>query len=397
MKRVLYITYDGLTDPLGQSQVLAYLKKFDKEKILVHIISYEKQENYEANKVDVQSQIDASTLVWHKLKYSKKPPIISTLFDIVRGFLFALYLNKKYKFDIVHCRGYMPAFIGLWLKRVAGLKFIFDMRGWWVDEKKESGLWNGRIYKYIYAFYKRMEKRFFIESNFAVSLTYVGKQEILKNKWKTESLIGVIPTCVDFELFKPFNVDTRKKVRAALFIPEEANVMVYSGALGGNYSSLELKELFEVYKKVYTHAWLLILSKESTKEEQKIFSKTNNVIFKSVAFKSVSDYLIASDIGVIFYKISFSVIGRSPTKLGEYWACGVPVISRSGIGDLDLIFSRFIDGGYLIGKDLEGVGDIINNSKFTHPNKLNLRNYAEEYFSLKKGVAFYENIYLSPL
>src|SRR6187402_496250 len=117
MKRVLYITYDGLTDSLGQSQVLAYLKKFDREKIQVHIISYEKKENFETNKADVQSQIDASTLVWHKLNYTKKPPIFSTLFDIVRGFLFALYLNKKHKFDIVHCRGYIPAFIGLWLKR----------------------------------------------------------------------------------------------------------------------------------------------------------------------------------------------------------------------------------------------------------------------------------------
>ncbi len=394
MKKVLYITYDGLTDSLGQSQVLAYLKKFDPAKISVHIISYEKKENYETNKADIQRQIDASTLVWHKLKYSKNPPILSTVFDIFRGYMFALKLNKKQKFEIVHCRGYIPAFIGLWLKKTSGLKFVFDMRGWWVDEKKESGLWNGKIYDYIYSFYKKKEKDFFKYSDFAVSLTYAGKEEIIKQGLKAEGVIGVIPTCVDFDIFKSFSSETRFTIRQELSIPQNARVMIYSGALGGNYSSQELLGLFEKYRLMYPQAWLLILSKESSDSEKQIFKNTENVIFKSVSYKKVSDYLIASDIGVIFYKLSFSVIGRSPTKLGEYWACGVPVISYSGIGDLDKIIQQYPEGGILLKNSNSNYGaEIFDNTIFASPNKETLRKSAIDYFDIHKGVKFYEKVY----
>ena len=41
--KVLYIMYDGLTDPLGQSQVLSYLKHLSKN-YSFHVIGYEKPE-----------------------------------------------------------------------------------------------------------------------------------------------------------------------------------------------------------------------------------------------------------------------------------------------------------------------------------------------------------------
>ena len=41
MKRCLYITYDGLLDPLGQSQILPYIESLNKRYMFI-IISYEK-------------------------------------------------------------------------------------------------------------------------------------------------------------------------------------------------------------------------------------------------------------------------------------------------------------------------------------------------------------------
>ena len=44
--KILYITYDGLTDPLGQSQVLAYQSRINREKgFEVDILSFEKPDN----------------------------------------------------------------------------------------------------------------------------------------------------------------------------------------------------------------------------------------------------------------------------------------------------------------------------------------------------------------
>ena len=70
-------------------------------------------------------------------------------------------LQKDVKFDIVHCRGYISAIIGERMKRKLKTKFLFDMRGWWVDEKLESGNWNSIVYKPIYNYFKNKESDFF--------------------------------------------------------------------------------------------------------------------------------------------------------------------------------------------------------------------------------------------
>ena len=42
MARVLYISYDGISEPLGQSQIISYLKKLSHEND-IHLITYEKK------------------------------------------------------------------------------------------------------------------------------------------------------------------------------------------------------------------------------------------------------------------------------------------------------------------------------------------------------------------
>jgi glycosyltransferase involved in cell wall biosynthesis len=71
--------------------------------------------------------------------------------------------------------------------------------------------------------------------------------------------------------------------------------------------------------------------------------------------KDVPSYLSASDAGLAFIKPSFSKQASSPTKYGEYLACGLPLIINSGIGDSDdlmmtegvgVLVSEFNDSEY---------------------------------------------------
>ena len=75
MNKILYLTYDGLTDPLGQSQILPYLIKLSLDNE-IHIISAEKKDNFIKFKDDINLLINNSNIYWHALSYSKKPPII---------------------------------------------------------------------------------------------------------------------------------------------------------------------------------------------------------------------------------------------------------------------------------------------------------------------------------
>ncbi len=155
MCKILYISYDGLTDPLGQSQILSYLSKIAINEISIDILSYDKKEVYSRNKLFVENILKNSNIDWHPLRYSKYPPIISTLWDIIKGWQKIKKLNQKNNYQVVHCRGYIPGILGLKLKKKFKTKLIFDMRGWWCDEKIESGNWNNFIFKPIYKYFKK--------------------------------------------------------------------------------------------------------------------------------------------------------------------------------------------------------------------------------------------------
>lgn len=394
MTKILYITYDGLTDPLGQSQIIPYLTRLSDLNNSIHIISYEKKNNYLANIDYTNKLLQDSGIVWHKLWYSSRPPLISTILNLFTGYKLARRIYNTHAFSIVHCRGYVASIIGLRLKNKLGIKYIFDMRGWWPDEKRESGLWNNSIYKIVYWYFKKLEKIFFSTADYIVSLTFRGKEAIISLGVSNHNKIGVIPTCVNFNVFPLSNLRDKHFNRAKIGIRFDENVFLYSGSLGGNYNPSILLEVFNAYIKVYATAYLLILSKDPVPPEIFSFFKSNlsnRFSIHSVRYNEVPQFLSSADIGFIFYNQSFSVIGRSPTKLGEYWASGLPVISFKGIGDLDTIFEKYNGGGLLLSNEKDNWAAEIQGFNRAHPN--DLRSFSEDFFHLNRGVTFYNQLY----
>ena len=53
--KVLYLTYDGLTDPLGQSQILPYLKMLSTKGAEISIISFEKKQRFAEQKKEIDA------------------------------------------------------------------------------------------------------------------------------------------------------------------------------------------------------------------------------------------------------------------------------------------------------------------------------------------------------
>lgn len=396
MRNILYISYDGLTDPLGQSQILAYLKRLSHLGNRIVILSFEKADRFEQYGSQVNEMVNEHNLTWEPMTYTKRPPILSTVFDISRGYSRCKKLHRKYNFQIVHCRGYVPAVIGKKLKSRYGIRFIFDMRGWWPDEKLESGLWDKKIYKPVYNYFKKLERGFFRSCDFVVSLTYRGKEEIERQEMAGGDKIGVIPTCVDFEIFKPCDHMIRQEMRKKLGAREEEKIFVYSGSLGGNYDPQTLIGVFNAFRSLYPESFLLILSKDKFDQDLVgLFASAgiNRLAVYNVPFTEVTNYLCAGDVGFIYYRISFSAIGRSPTKLGEYWASGLPVISFRGIGDLEIILEKYPGSGILLKEKPEHWHAELKELQFTDKHKL--REYASDYFHINRGVSFYQKIYES--
>jgi hypothetical protein len=132
MVTVLYISYDGLMEPLGQSQVWQYLSGLSANHQII-LLSYEKVSDWanESEKARIKTAVRAKGVIWVPLRYHSKPSAIATAFDIALGIVVSVYLVLRHRIKIVHARSYVPSVIALSLKKMLGIKYLFDMRSFW--------------------------------------------------------------------------------------------------------------------------------------------------------------------------------------------------------------------------------------------------------------------------
>jgi glycosyltransferase involved in cell wall biosynthesis len=339
--RVLYLTYDGLTDPLGQSQIIPYMVGLAETGIEFTIVSFEKRSNFKKNRDFVRRTL-TNNIKWIPLNYHKRPPVFSTLWDLTLLWFVVQKQNRKSKFDIVHCRSYITSLVGLRAKRKWGIKFIFDMRGFWADERVEGGLWNleNSVFRSIYQFFKQKEKTFVTEAHCIVSLTENGKKEI--ESWKLQNApIVVIPTCVDTTLFDPEKIDIQKKklLRAKLSIDSGDFVLLYLGSWGTWYLTEEMLSFFSILKQQKPKAKFLIVSMD--KIDLGDYQHKDDVIITSAKRSEVPLFVSQADCAIFFIKPSYSKKASSATKMGEMMAMRIPIVTNCGWGDAQQILKDY--------------------------------------------------------
>src|SRR5437899_6147427 len=90
LRRVLYISYDGMLEPLGESQVVAYLERLA-DRAAITLLSFEKPSDFgDAARVSaMRERLDRVGIAWIPRSYTKRPPVLSTAIDIMRGCLVA--------------------------------------------------------------------------------------------------------------------------------------------------------------------------------------------------------------------------------------------------------------------------------------------------------------------
>lgn len=391
-----------MTDPLGQSQVLPYLIGLTKRGHLFHLISFEKKERFEEERQKIELLCKSAGIQWHPLPYTKKPPLLSTMYDIRQMSTLAKSLHSKHNFDIVHCRSYIAGLIGLRMKKRYQTKFLFDMRGFWADERIEGSIWNIKnpIFKTVYNYFKRKEKLFFNNSDQIISLTYAGKKEILKMEPSiSENKITVIPCCVDLKKFNPENYPEDKiaEIKNELNISLNDIILGYVGSIGTWYMLDEMLDFYIVFREKYSSSKFLFITAEnpnSILERAKSKGITEqSIIIKKSAHYNVPLYMLAFDYSIFFIKPTFSKSASSPTKQAELMAMGIPIICNSGVGDTDTIVIEHCAGNVIPNFDSLTYKQLLDQGiKF---DKSKASKAAQNEFSLREGVARYQIVYES--
>lgn len=352
-RRVLFVSYNGMLDPLGQSQVIPYLRQLATRGINFTLLSFEREAAFTPEGVikcdQLRQQLAQENIEWHWLRYHQTPSLPATVYDVLSGIRYASQLVRKNRIEMVHARSHIAATIALALKKRFHVKMIFDVRGLMADEYVDAGHW--RQSSNAYRLTKSMERRALTASDGVVTLTekiwpIIKDRDGLRGRNITHA---VIPCCADLQLFS-FNLQDRLKRRDQLGLKERFTV-VYSGSIDGWYLTAEMADFFStlVSRRADAHCLWLSPSKhdriDALMKERTIEPGCYTILAAAPA--EVPSYLSASDAGLAFIKPCFSKLASSPTKNAEYLACGLPLIINAGIGDSDQLITE------------EGVGALV--------------------------------------
>lgn len=339
---VLFLSQDGITDHIGQSQVAPYVLGLAKAGHDIHLLSAEKA-GREAAIADYQARFAAAGVRWTRIRYHK--PLVGTVRDLAAMTLAARKIARTETIDLVHCRSHPPMPVALAVKRWTGAKVLFDVRDFWAD----TGIAKGRFVP-VYRWFKRRE-RGFVEGADHVNCLAERAAAHMRAQYPHQSASwSVIPCCADFELFRP-DPEGAAAVRETLGIAPDACVMLYLGSIGADYLLDEMMALFAQLRTLRPDAVFLMLVNNAAETVERAAAAagipSDALSITTAPRDQVPAFVSASDMSVVF-RADLSKLACSPTKLGETLACGVPFIANTGIGDLDEMLSPEVNGSIVL-------------------------------------------------
>ena len=334
--RSLYICYLSLSDPLVHTQVVAYLRGLAADGHTIHLLTFETERLTRSRRRRLRQEMAAQGIAWHGLRYHKRPSLPATAYDTLFGAGFAAALVVRHHIDTLHARTHVPAAMALIVRRLVPrrLSLIFDIRGLMAEEYEDAGRWKRDSLPFRLT--KAVERAAINRAAGIVVLTERVRRQLFADG--EPAGVFVIPCCCDVDAFGAARGE-RDRAREQLGLVD-ATVMVYVGKFGGWYMAGEMAEFFSVARELIPTLRFLILTQESPVPIHEQLDRRgidDGYEITSAAPESVGAYLASADFGISFIRPTPSKASSSPTKVGEYLAAGLPVLSTAGVGDLDAL------------------------------------------------------------
>jgi len=395
MTPTLYLTRNGLLEPLGQSQVFAYLRGLSRD-YAITLITYEKPEDRAdtARMARAQEACTAHGIRWLPQEFRRRPRIIAPALSMARMTWLVWGEVRGGRARLIHARSYIPAAVALVVHRLTGVPFIFDMRALWPEELITAGrLKRGSI---LHRAIVALERACLRDAAAVVSLTHAAVAH-LKSAYPAEldgQRIDVIPTCADLDCFTP--------------APTKRIGSTVHGCIGTILSGW--------FRTDWLAAWLTAVATDDPDAVFDIVTRDNvgdvhaalepkgalgnRLSIGPRPSEKMPDAVRGHDLSVMFFTDGLSKLGSAPTRLAEVLGCGLPVVANEGVGDVAGIVRQNKVGVIVDGPDPAQMRAALDELKVLMkdpdlPGRC--RATAEVIFSLENGTKAYRDIYSSIL
>ena len=393
MTPTLYLTRNGLLEPLGQSQVLAYLRGLSRDHA-VTLITYEKDEDRaDAGRMAAaRAQCEALGITWLPQRFRYRPRLVAPALSMLRMAWLARREVRRRGIRLIHARSYIPAAVAMGVSRLTGTPFIFDMRALWPEELITAGrLRRGSL---LHRAIVAAERACLRRAAGVVSLTHAAVdhlQQVYPQDLAGQR-IAVIPTCADLERFTP--APTR---------PAELVI----GCLGTMLSGWFRLDWLQAFLTVALRRQPGLRIELTTRDDpERLLTALGPALREHVHIapadpRQVPDVLRGQTASVMFYAGGeVSELGRSPTRMAEILGCGLPVVANAGVGDVARIIGEHRVGVLARSAapaDMEAAWDELHTLLADPGLATRCRQAAEAVFSLEAGTDVYRRLYFSIL
>jgi glycosyltransferase involved in cell wall biosynthesis len=386
----LYLTRNGLLEPLGQSQVFSYLRGLSLG-YQITLITYEKPSDW-ANTERVkqmQSSCKQLDIRWLPQRFHAQPKLIAPALSMLRMVWLLVREVRKQQVKLIHARSYIPAAVAMCVGRLLGVPFIFDMRALWPEELITAGrLRRGSL---LHRAMVHAERSCLQHAAAVVSLTQAAAY-YLKREYANElsgQKILVIPTCADLNRFVP-----------ALHKPPQRVIGCLGTVLSGwfridwlsAFLSAAAKQdpsiRFELTTLDNPEQVRLALGDEADLQER--------LHIAACASEQVHEVLQRQVASVMFFTQGVGKLGSSPTRMAEILGCGLPVVANEGVGDVADIIRQY-RVGVLVAENtpahMSAAWDELQHLLLEPDLAIRCREAAEAVFSLDIGTKAYLKLY----
>lgn len=391
MTSILYLTRNGLLEPLGQSQVMAYLRGLSHH-YQITLITYEKPEDWavDAAVARARSDCDAHGIRWLPQRFRSRPKLIAPALSMLRMVWLVHREVQRGRIRLIHARSYIPAAVAYVVSRLTGVPFIFDMRALWPEELITAGrLRRGSL---IHRAIVAAERACLQRAAAVVSLTHAAV-EYLRQEYPDElcnQRIDVIPTCVDLERFVP-----------ADNAPEAKLIGCLGTVLSGWFKADWLATFIATAAARDPELRFEITTRDDPARVRAAIGGNLEVQDRLHVAPSPSEHvhevIQGQTASVMFYAGGeVSELGRSPTRMGEILGCGLPVVANDGVGDVAGIIQEHRVGILVKGPEPEHMATALSelDQLLLDPDlSARCRAAAGAVFSLKCGTEAYASLY----
>jgi len=343
--RVLYLVYWGAGEPLGQALVLPSVRRLAQLGAKVTLVTFDKAEdlNQREHMVAIHRELETLGIRWVSLRYHKGPHAAAKIYDAVTGWAHSITAQLGGRTDIVHARTFVGGLMGLVVSRLLRAKFVYHNEGFYPDEQVDGGVWARGSRRHRLA--RQLEAQLYARADGIIALSRRARaaiEELVPVARKRTPVI-VVPSAVDLERFKCPG--------AGASVRGEGLRLVYSGSVGFRYCFDRAVQFAAVARQELGRLSLRVVTRSDRQLVEGILDASSLPreawSVASVPHAAMLAELSQHDAGLYFLKQGLSEHGCSPTRIGEYWACGLPVVTTPNVSDTDEIVRR------------EGVGVVV--------------------------------------